>query len=90
MLFRSAEDRYTIGFDDGLRLAMELAKKTKGGQMMFPSGKSFADLVCEEIEKHLRIPNGRHSDKAKKEEWHLDETDGTDSRKGNPFFEEET
>ncbi len=39
-------------------MAMELVKKTKGAQMMFPSGKSFAELVCEEIEK---FRGGRHS-----------------------------
>ena len=46
---------YNDGFDDGLKTAMDLAKKTKGAQMMFPSGKSFADLVCEEISKFKRI-----------------------------------
>ena len=52
------EDPYNNGFADGLNMAMELVKKTKGAQMMFPSGKSFAELVCEEIE---RFRNGRHS-----------------------------
>jgi hypothetical protein len=52
------EDPYNNGFADGLNMAMELVKKTKGAQMMFPSGKSFAELVCEEIEK---FRGGRHS-----------------------------
>jgi hypothetical protein len=52
------EDPYNNGFADGLNMAMELVKKTKGAQMMFPSGKSFAELVCEEIEK---FRGGRHN-----------------------------
>lgn len=45
---------YNQGFDDGLKAAMEIAKKTKGAQMRFPSGKSFGQLVCDEIERFTR------------------------------------
>lgn len=61
MRMSGTQDPYNKGFNDGLNIAMELAKKTKGAQMMFPSGKSFAELVCEEISKHLRESNGRHN-----------------------------
>jgi hypothetical protein len=29
-------------------------RNTEGAKMMFPSGKSFAELVCDEIEKFQR------------------------------------
>ena len=47
-------DPYNSGFNAGLRAAMDLTKNTKGAQMMFPSGKSFGELVCEEIAKYQR------------------------------------
>lgn len=48
------DNPYNQGFDDGLKAAMEIAQKTKGAQMRFPSGKSFGQLVCDEIEKFKR------------------------------------
>jgi hypothetical protein len=45
---------YNQGYDDGLNAAMEIAQKTKGAQMRFPSGKSFGQLVCDEIDKFKR------------------------------------
>jgi hypothetical protein len=33
---------------------MEIAHRTKGAQMRFPSGKSFGQLVCDEIDKFKR------------------------------------
>ena len=47
-------DPFNQGFNAGLNEAMNLVRQTKGAQMMFPSGKSFAQLVCDEIEKFLR------------------------------------
>lgn len=47
-------DPYNSGFNEALRLAMELTHNTKGAKMMFPSGKSFGELVCEEISKFKR------------------------------------
>jgi hypothetical protein len=52
---------YNSGFDDGLNAAMDVAQKTKGAQMRFPSGKSFGQLVCDEIDKFKRtreMPEG--------------------------------
>jgi len=45
---------YNAGFNAGLNEAMNIVRQTNGAKMMFPSGKSFAQLVCEEIEKFLR------------------------------------
>ena len=57
MRLADAENPYNNGFNDGLVAAMDATKKSQGGQMMFPSGKSFADLACEEIIKFKRIHN---------------------------------
>ena len=46
-------DPYIAGFNDGIRKAALVVSHTEGAQMMFPSGKSFATLVTDEIEKHL-------------------------------------
>lgn len=54
MRLAGANNPYNKGFDEGLNAAMEIAKKTKGAQMRFPSGKSFGQLVCEEIGKFQR------------------------------------
>ena len=83
MRMSGSQDPYNKGFNDGLNIAMELAKKTKGAQMMFPSGKSFAELVCEEISKYVRESNGRYNDKTEKEERNLDKVNGVDSGEGD-------
>jgi hypothetical protein len=33
---------------------MRIVRETEGAKMMFPSGKSFGQLVCDEIEKFLK------------------------------------
>jgi hypothetical protein len=48
------EDPYNAGFNAGLNEAMKITQGTQGAQMMFPSGKSFGALVCEEIERYSR------------------------------------
>ena len=54
MRLTGEDNPYNQGFDDGLKAAMEIAHKTKGAQMRFPSGKSFGQLVCDEIDKFKR------------------------------------
>jgi hypothetical protein len=54
MRLAGEDNPYNQGFDDGLKAAMEIAYKTKGAQMRFPSGKSFGQLVCDEIDKFKR------------------------------------
>ena len=48
------DDPFNNGFNQGLNEAMRIVHDTDGAKMMFPSGKSFAQLVCDEIEKFLR------------------------------------
>lgn len=48
---RIAKDApYRAGFNDGLNKAIELVAANKASQMRFPSGKSFAELINEELE----------------------------------------
>lgn len=47
---RIAEDSpYMTGFNDGLNKAIEVVYANKASQMRFPSGRSFAELVGEEL-----------------------------------------
>lgn len=48
------DDLFNKGFNQGLNDAMKITKLCKGAQMKFPSGKSFADLVCDDILNHIR------------------------------------
>ena len=45
---------YNTGFNDGLNEAQKVTHSIEGAKMMFPSGKSFADLVCENIQQLAR------------------------------------
>jgi len=47
---RVADNQYTAGFNNGLEHAMKLISQNQASQMRFPSGKSFADLLNEELE----------------------------------------
>lgn len=40
---------YLHGFNDGLKKAIELVDANKASQMRFPSGRSFGDLITDEI-----------------------------------------
>lgn len=46
-------DSYTSGFNAGVKKSIEAVSKITASQMRFPSGKSFAELVAEELEKEL-------------------------------------
>lgn len=52
-------DPYVSGFNDGIRKAVSVVSTTQGAQMMFPSGKSFADLVTEVIDNCLMKETGK-------------------------------
>lgn len=41
---------YRAGFNDGLNKAMEVVAANKASQMRFPSGKSFAELINDDLE----------------------------------------
>jgi hypothetical protein len=47
-------DKFEQGFNEGLNTAITVVRETKGAQMMFPSGKSFAQLVCDGLEPLIR------------------------------------
>jgi len=51
---RMDENDYNKGFDAGLLEAKKIVSQTEGAKMMFPSGKSFSDLVCEQIDIFMR------------------------------------
>lgn len=54
MRLEGEDNLYNKGFNEGLNEAMRITKSNQGAQMKFPSGKSFAELVCEDIERFLR------------------------------------
>jgi len=43
---------YNTGFNDGLQKAIHAVAGIQASQMRFPSGRSFAELVEEEVVKH--------------------------------------
>lgn len=53
----SQNDKYMSGFNNGLKTAMFVIAEHKASQMRFPSGKSFAELLNTEVEKHLMESN---------------------------------
>jgi len=49
----SEGDPYIQGFNDGLNKACEVIAGHHACQMRFPSGQSFADVICDEVSKNL-------------------------------------
>lgn len=49
----SPGDRYVSGYNDGIKKAMIVVEENKATQMRFPSGKSFAELIREDLETHI-------------------------------------
>lgn len=62
MRMANESDLFNSGFDEGLREAIKIANNCDGASMMFPSGKSFAKIVGDDIEKHLRLVNEKAND----------------------------
>ena len=54
MRMEGDDNPYNKGFNEGLNEAMRIVRANKGAEMRFPSGKSFAQLVCEDIELFMR------------------------------------
>lgn len=52
-------DPFTAGFNAGVNKSITTVSKITAAQMRFPSGKSFAELVQEELEKEL-IAEAQH------------------------------
>jgi len=47
---RVSDNQYVSGFNNGLEHAMKMISQNQASQMRFPSGKSFAELLNEELE----------------------------------------
>ena len=54
MRMAGADDPFNRGFNQGLNEAIRIANACEGATMMFPSGKTFAKVVSDDIEKFLR------------------------------------
>lgn len=54
MRMSDSSDLFNSGFNAGLNEAIKIVNNCQGATMMFPSGKSFARVVCDDIEKFLR------------------------------------
>jgi hypothetical protein len=48
------ENPYNKGFNDGLDCAISTASNNSVGQMRFPDGKSFCDVLADDISIHRR------------------------------------
>jgi hypothetical protein len=48
------DNPFNKGFNQGLNEAIRIANACEGASMMFPSGKTFAKVVSDDIEKFLR------------------------------------
>ena len=68
MRMSQESDQYITGLNDGLEIGMEEIRKSNWAQMTFPSGKTFADLICEELErkKHGSAKGKRATKKAER------------------------
>ena len=52
VLMRMATDSpYVSGFNDGINKAADVVKSNTASQIRFPSGQSFAELICDELFK---------------------------------------
>jgi len=54
MRLSGEDDLFNKGFNEGLNEAMRITRANMGAQMKFPSGKSFAELVCDDISNYIR------------------------------------
>ena len=50
----SGKSMYSDGYNDGLTKAIKAIHELKFAQMRFPSGKSFADIVCDDLNTLIR------------------------------------
>ena len=51
-------NQYIEGFNDGIKKAMIVVEENQAAQMRFPSGKSFAELINEELDKQIKTNKG--------------------------------
>jgi hypothetical protein len=60
MRMAGGDNPFNKGFNQGLNEAIRITNSCEGATMMFPSGKTFAKVVSDDIEKFLR----EHKDEA--------------------------
>ena len=58
-------DLYMQGLNDGLDVGMNAIRESNWAQMIFPSGKTFADLICDELERKKHGLSGKGKRKTK-------------------------
>lgn len=79
-------DRYSIGYNTALKHAVQKVSENKAAKMRFPSGKSFADLVIEDIEtliiKENHAKRSAEEAAARSDEGGTETEDDSDSRLG--------
>jgi hypothetical protein len=66
----AAGDRYSHGYNTALKDAMRSVAENKAARMRFPSGKSFADLVNEDLQKLLIKENQHETQKERDARQH--------------------
>lgn len=56
----TSEDPYTAGYNAGVEKSIDSVNNMQVAQMRFPSGKSFAELISEELHQHkmAEVQNG--------------------------------
>lgn len=54
MRMNGDQDPYNRGFNDGIKKAIDITHNAEGAKMAFPSGRTFAQVVCDDIEKFVR------------------------------------
>jgi hypothetical protein len=54
MRMDGGDNPFNKGFNQGLNEAIRITNACEGATMMFPSGKTFAKVVSDDIEKFLR------------------------------------
>ena len=79
----SGGDRYCAGFNDGVNSSINVVNESKAAKMRFPSGKSFAELVIEDLQKlyqkdgHEKSTNVTSTDEGSSDaEGHSDQSMG--------------
>ena len=58
-------DQYLNGLNDGLDVGMNAIRESNWAQMVFPSGRTFADLICDEHERKKYGLSGKGKRKTK-------------------------
>ena len=57
----AGDGNYQKGYDEALQEVMKTIKGTVAGQMKFPSGVSFSEMLCDEIIKMKRGSDLQHA-----------------------------